>query len=135
MTCSTRKKNFCVEVLEVSELIQGSCSSRPPSERFCAATITTLSDPSNLRRCKKRRKKEQRNHTGAAHVTLDRSRANLLVILPLSLDEMEESSGGASGECESACARLCCSKLYSRSSASNVPTRFHTQTDKWVTLA
>lgn len=48
MTCSTRKKNFCVDVFEVSELIQGSCSSRPPSVRFCAATITTLSDPSNL---------------------------------------------------------------------------------------
>lgn len=48
MTCSTRKKNFCVDVLEVSELIQGSCSSRPPSVLFCAATITTLSEPSNL---------------------------------------------------------------------------------------
>lgn len=47
--------------------------------------------------------------------------ANLLVILPLSLAVMEESSGRASGECESACARLCCSKLYSLSSASNVP--------------
>lgn len=51
------------------------------------------------------------------------SLTNLLVILPLSLAEMEESSGGASGECESACARLCCSKLYSLSSASNVPER------------
>lgn len=48
---------------------------------------------------------------------------NLLVILPLSLAVMEESSGGASGECESACARLCCSKLYSLSSASKVPER------------
>lgn len=48
MTCSTRRKNFCVEVLDVSELMQGSCSSRPPSVRFWAATITTLSEPSNL---------------------------------------------------------------------------------------
>lgn len=48
MTCSTLKKNFCVEVLEVRELMQGSWSSRPPSVLFCAATITTLSDPSNL---------------------------------------------------------------------------------------
>lgn len=49
--------------------------------------------------------------------------ANLLFILPLSLAVMEESSGGASGECNSACARLCCSRLYSLSSASNVPER------------
>lgn len=48
MTCSTRRKNFCVEVFEVSELMQGSWSSRPPNVRFCAATITTLSEPSNL---------------------------------------------------------------------------------------
>lgn len=48
MTCSTRRKNFCVDVFDVSELMQGSCSSRPPSVRFCAATITTLSAPSNL---------------------------------------------------------------------------------------
>lgn len=46
--------------------------------------------------------------------------ANLLFIFPLSLAVIEESSG-ASGECKSACARLCCSKLYSLSSASNVP--------------
>lgn len=48
--------------------------------------------------------------------------AHLLFIFPLSLAVMEESSG-ASGECKSACARLCCSKLYSLSSASNVPER------------
>lgn len=49
--------------------------------------------------------------------------ANLLVILFFSLPVREVSSGGASGEWESACARLCCSKLYSLSSASNVPER------------
>lgn len=46
---------------------------------------------------------------------------DLLVILPLSLAVRDESSAGASGEWESACARLCCSKLYSLSSANNVP--------------
>lgn len=46
---------------------------------------------------------------------------DLLVILPLSLAVRDESSAGASGECESACARLCCSKLYSLSSANSVP--------------
>ena len=46
--------------------------------------------------------------------------AHLLDTLPLSL-VMDESSGGASGDRASARARLCCSRLYSRSSASNVP--------------
>jgi hypothetical protein len=49
MTCRTRRKNFWVDVFEVREDMQGSCSSRPPSVRFWAATITTLSEPSNLR--------------------------------------------------------------------------------------
>lgn len=59
---------------------------------------------------------------------------NLLVILPLSLAVMEESSGGPSGECESACARLCCSKLYSLSSASNVPNKKKFQKYAWREL-
>lgn len=48
MTCRTRRKKRCVEVLEVRTDMEGSCSSRPPSARFCEATITTLSAVSNL---------------------------------------------------------------------------------------
>lgn len=48
MTCSTLKKNFWVDVLDVNMDIEGSWSSRPPKGRFWDATITTFSAMSNL---------------------------------------------------------------------------------------
>lgn len=134
MTCSTRKKNFCVDVFEVRELMHGNCSSRPPRVRFCAATITTLSAPSNLY-YKDINVTMEIGYINIYTMTDNNSAnfvANLLFIFPLSLAVMEESSG-ASGECKSACARLCCSKLYSLSSASNVP-EAHKKNKKGTTI-